>query len=94
MKLITKGNLAIIEYPEGASEPEFDLDANGVLFIFGYSFSMLGKTIRVAKRFETNLCGYTLLGRFNEAKEKIKGDFSELMNNVGDVENCVLFGKY
>jgi hypothetical protein len=89
LKLITKGNLAAIEYPPGIPEPEFSLNTEGVLFIFGYSIQFGNHAISVAKRFETGLINYQVVGKYEEAKERIVGDFSDVVEGL-DLENCLI----
>src|SRR5688572_31169563 len=84
-RLLTKGNIAVFEYPSGVTEPEFTLDKNdGVLFIFGYVAPYRGQIIRVAKRFETGLINYRVVGRYDDAKFEIKGNFSELLFGLNE----------
>lgn len=94
-RLITVGNLALFEYPSGASKPEFTLGIDGVLFVFGYSMQFVGKPIRVAKRFETKLGGYTAIGTYSYAKTRIEGDSIDDViekQNI-DKENCLVMIK-
>jgi hypothetical protein len=49
-KIITAGNLAIVEYPTGANEPEFTFEKDGVLWIYGYSLTMLGQSYTMCKK--------------------------------------------
>lgn len=93
MKLITSGNLAICEYPAGAENPTFTLDADGVLWIEGYSIPLMDTPIRAMKRYETNLIGYTVIGRHEYASKIIKGDYGNMLADV-DTDNCVYLIKH
>lgn len=96
-KLITKGNIALFEYPPpNFSIPKFNLEDNGVLWIDGYNVPLfpMGKHIRAMKRFETNLIGYVVVGRYKEAKDKIQGDFSEVLKRANiDTKNLLVMIK-
>lgn len=89
-RLITSGNIAIFEYPDGAENPSFDLDKNGVLFIIGYPLNFAGNIISSAKRFELNLKDYILVGNVEVAKEKISGDFSKMIEEGKINESCAI----
>ncbi len=92
-KLVTKGNLALFEYPSGSENPSFTLEKDGVLWIEGYSipFTPNGTPVRAMKRYETKLKNYKVIGRYSDAKSKIKGDFSSLAKEGNiDTENCVV----
>ncbi len=93
-RLITSENIAIFEYPE-CDSPEFDLDAKGVLFISGYNFNFMGKIIGTAKRFETKLNNYVVVGKLDYAKSVIKGDFSKMIEGQNvDTDNCVVLIEF
>jgi hypothetical protein len=53
----------------------------------------LAKAIRCAKRIETPLKDYTLVGKYDYAKTVVRGDdFSEMMEGV-DPDNCLVMIK-
>lgn len=91
MKLHTIGNIAILEYPKN-DKPEFQLDDDGTLFIFGYITKLNGMEIESAHRYKTGLKNYTLLGRYDYSMSRLKGDISLITDKI-DKENCVFMIK-
>lgn len=91
MKLHTIGNIAILEYPEN-DNPEFQLDDDGTLFIFGYTAKLNGMEIGLAHMYKTGLKNYTLLGRYDYAMSRLEGDISLLTDKI-DKDNCVFMIK-
>lgn len=85
----------MFEYPAGAIDPTFELD-KGVLWIGGYKAAPIPvlPAVNCLKRFDINLLGYVVVGKYSEAKNKIQGDFSKVItdNNV-DTDNLVVFIK-
>lgn len=88
-KLVTKGNLAIFEYPGGGTDHEFTLEEKGVLWIFGYLLPLGDKVVSVCKRFDTGLNNYKVVGKYTDAKFQIKGDFNELLHGL-DEHRCLV----
>jgi hypothetical protein len=90
-KTIRMGNISVVQYPP-VETPEFILNNDGDLFIHGYSFNLAGWLINGAKRCQTGLKGYTVIGKYDYAIERIKGDLTELVSLI-DKENCVFLVK-
>jgi len=89
-KLATKGNIAIFEYPN-CDEPNFDLDDSGVLFITGYKMPFMGDFVRCAKRFETKLENYQIIGRLEYADTVTNTDLKKIAAEAEiDFNNCVV----
>lgn len=90
-KVVSSGNLAVVEYPKGCNSPEFTLDKNGLLFVFGYKMPFAGQEISVAKQVDTKLIDYEIVGNYEEAIVKVGGDWSELIiKGEIDILNCVV----
>lgn len=92
-RLIKNDSIAYLEYPP-VDDPEFDLDEDGNLFIFGYKMWFVNKEISVAKRFELGLRGFKAIGNYESAKKIIIGDIESLItqHNI-DIENCLILFK-
>lgn len=93
-RLIKRDNLAIFEYPKGAKNPSFTLEEDGTLFITGYSISPFGnngQNVGCAKRYETGLKKYVVIGGYEYAKSVIEGDIETLIQDENvDINNCVI----
>jgi len=91
-RLTTYENIALFEY-QPVEKPFFEIDKDGVLFIFGYKTAGISS----AKRHETNLKGFTALGKFNEIKPILKGDIDKVEKMVEqaniDTNNCLILIK-
>lgn len=87
-----KGNIAIVQFPEGATDPEFDLKGNGSLFVYGYSTPFMNNRVGVAKSCQANLIGYKVFGLYSKIKDQIIGDISELLTGL-NLSRCVVLCK-
>lgn len=95
-KLVTKGNIAVFEYPEGAEEPTFELDDKGTLWIYGYKTKIFpfAPAVRSMLSFKLNLIGYKVVGEYVEAEKKIQNDFSSvIIEGEINANNCVVMIK-
>lgn len=86
--LVKSENIALFEYPY-VEEPDFDLDEKGVLFITGYKMFFGEREIGCAKRFDLQLVGYKIFGKYDEVVSNIKGDISKLVKEI-DTNNCLV----
>ncbi|MCW3111297.1 MAG: hypothetical protein JWQ09_5803 [Segetibacter sp.] len=91
MKIITKGKSALIEYPP-LDNPEFEFDNKGVLFVHGYKMKFMAAEIGMAKRADTGLKGYNLIGKYNDCI--INKDIKAIVNSTNlDLDNCIILTK-
>jgi hypothetical protein len=88
-KLVIKGNMAIFEYPKN-DNPFFEIDKEGNLFIHGYEMEMMGKIVKVAKRYELNLKGYTPITTYPDALNCVEGDIESVIDESNIDRSCAL----
>ncbi len=94
-KLTTLGHFGFIEYPP-CDNPEFEINKDGFLFVFGYSTLFWEKHVRMAKQFKFDLLDYRIVGKFNDVRNNLAdvGISDEFYRNQNiDTDNCLVVIK-
>lgn len=96
-KLTTKGGIALFEYPQPQTTPDFNLEADGTLWVGGYQTSPFGPNdipIRAMKRYPIALVGYKIIGRLEEAMPLLKEKLTDILSSANvDRNNCLVLTK-